>query len=391
MVRLRNDTKLDLDDFRAQLAEATGSAVMPSLNVAVKHLLEFHQQSQEARNQTPINPDVIGKQTTDDNDAFVESYEEIGLNLGTGDTETVGRPTSIVPEIKLLLDALFSGAYDRGIDLQFSGRISGRRWLSHPDRFMSVEVQTRNKVLLIIIYGTPENYVQASEALQIKADRPSYSRFHIKRLEQIPIALDIIERSLELRSRNVFKNNVGFQVAPEIDFDEMSTRSVLAVPVGRGRIPLIGQQIRSLNAKRCLVVTTGNEMAQNWQEQLYRQFGLTFQLENILQNDDEVDLGRPSRPLTIITHPMLQMDIASLNSDVTLHRDHVWDLVVVDSIDDLIDDERWAYIGTDLQGRRNPLRNIFENSGVARHSIAICSPKAFMDPILSGKIRKLIS
>jgi len=391
MVRLRNDTKLELDDFRAQLAEATGSAVMPSLNVAVKHLLEFHQQSQEARNQTPIDPNVIGKQTTDYNDAFVESYGEIGPNLGTGDTETVGRPTSIVPEIKLLLDALFFGAYDRGIDLQFSGRISGRRWLSHPDRFMSVEVQTRNKVLLIIIYGTPENYVQASEALQIKADRPSYSRFHIKRLEQIPIALDIIERSLELRSLNVFKNNVGFQVAPEIYLDEMSTRSVLAVPVGGGRIPLIGQQIRSLNAKRCLVVTTGNEMAQNWQEQLYRQFGLTFQLENILPKHADVHLGRPSRPLTIITPPMLLMDIASLDSDVTLHRDHVWDLVVVDSIDDLIDDEMWAYMETGPQGRRHPLRKIFENSGVARHSIAICSPKAFMDPILSGEIRKLIS
>jgi hypothetical protein len=131
-------------------------------------------------------------------------------------------------------------------------------------------------------------------------------------------------------------------------------------------------------------------MAQNWQEQLYRQFGLTFQLENILPKHADVHLGRPSRPLTIITPPMLLMDIASLDSDVTLHRDHVWDLVVVDSIDDLIDDEMWANMRTGPQGR-TPLRKIFENSGVARHSIAICSPKAFMDPILSGEIRKLIS
>lgn len=62
-----------------------------------------------------------------------------------------------------------------------------------PDNFWYVIVQPRAQSLSITVRGRPERF--ESEVLEIKQDRPGYTRFIIKEMSEVPEALRIIEHS----------------------------------------------------------------------------------------------------------------------------------------------------------------------------------------------------
>ena len=126
--------------------------------------------------------------------------EDVG-EFELGFKTVVGRPESKDEVIQHLLDGIFSGALERRIDLQLSRDGSGR-WISFPDNFMSIRLQPRNKALLVTVYGDPKSLNELpGHALDVKADRKPYARFHVRSAADLSPALDIIKASRALRAK----------------------------------------------------------------------------------------------------------------------------------------------------------------------------------------------
>jgi hypothetical protein len=70
-----------------------------------------------------------------------------------------------------------------------------------PDNFWYVIVQPRAKALSVTIRGAPERF--ESKTLELKVDRPGYTRFSIKRPEEIPEALRLIGESKRKSIRRI--------------------------------------------------------------------------------------------------------------------------------------------------------------------------------------------
>jgi hypothetical protein len=253
----------------------------------------------------------------------------------------VGRPESSDEVIQNLLDGLFSGALDRGIDLQLSRDGSGR-WISFPDNFMSILLQSRNKALLVTVYGKPESFDDLGHTLRVKADRPPYSRFHIRSTQDLPTALDIIETSLKLRSEKLHGNTPRFEPMRAIDVQPSRlTSSFLAIPAGMDVTSLIGQQIRSQGANRCLVVVANNAVAEEMRARLFRRFSLLFRVSD---NVGDVRGSRflpaePPKSLFMSTHALFK-EVKSSDFSQS-QRETFWDMVALDGIQELLKDKPW--------------------------------------------------
>ena len=290
------------------------------------------------------------------------SGEDAG-KFGTGPRAVIGRPQSRDEVIQSLLDGLFSGALNRGIDLQLSLDGSGR-WISFPDNYMSLLIQPRNRALLLTAYGKPESFGALRHTLQMKVDRPSYVRFHIRSEEDLPRALEIIDISLQLRSQKLHSNTPRFEPLRTVDVKPLRrTGSFLATPSGLDTASIIGQQIRSQGANRCLIVVTHKTIAEEMQRRLFRRFSLSGQIIG-----SEAELRRASstpnstEALFIVTHVLFK----ELSSDdlVVSRQETSWDLVTIDSARELLQDKLWW----DSTGR-----NLLKNLGFTRHLSLISS------------------
>lgn len=71
-----------------------------------------------------------------------------------------------------------------------------RKWVNHPENFMALTIQNRDQSFAIHVKGEPEDF--SAPTLEIKPDRGSYSRFKLKRQEQLNDAISVILASAKV-------------------------------------------------------------------------------------------------------------------------------------------------------------------------------------------------
>lgn len=75
------------------------------------------------------------------------------------------------------------------------------KWVATPDNFVAVKVQDkRSKNIAIIVYGNPDEFRKITHNLNIKPDRPGYSRFNIDNENQIQSAIEVIKEAYNLKA-----------------------------------------------------------------------------------------------------------------------------------------------------------------------------------------------
>jgi len=109
------------------------------------------------------------------------------------------RPQSSVPEVQYLIDGILSGVESNLGPVTLTPTASGR-WVSQPKNFFTIKVQdARNRDLAVTVYGEPHEFLNLAASINIKIDRPSYSRFNVKDQRQIEEAVNVICASDSLR------------------------------------------------------------------------------------------------------------------------------------------------------------------------------------------------
>lgn len=76
----------------------------------------------------------------------------------------------------------------------FQGRLErseSGRFIETPDNFWTVKIQPRDRSLAITVRGRP-GQLPSPSGLELKPDRPTYSRFKIEREDQIPAAIEVL-------------------------------------------------------------------------------------------------------------------------------------------------------------------------------------------------------
>ena len=109
-------------------------------------------------------------------------------------------PSSKVLGIQQILDAMqpaLTVLSTNGFYYDTTGK-----WVAYPDNFVTIRTQeARKKDIAITMYGKPLDFEGLQSSLQIKGDRPSYSRFNISSLDQIPEALSLIKHDSLVKTR----------------------------------------------------------------------------------------------------------------------------------------------------------------------------------------------
>ncbi len=68
-----------------------------------------------------------------------------------------------------------------------------RKWVNQPSNFLAITIQNRDQSLAIHVKGRPDKH--PNTALELRGDRPGYSRFKISKSSELAPALQIIRRS----------------------------------------------------------------------------------------------------------------------------------------------------------------------------------------------------
>ena len=155
------------------LAQARGSAIGITANDVLRSILELGpRKEQDSRKRTPRRPAQTGTP---------------GL-----------RPFSLNPKVQSLIEGLIYELETQIGPLDFK-RDSTGRWVANPENFFTIKVQdSRTMDLAITVYGRPGR-LSHSEEIEIKPDRPSYSRFNLRSEKDIDAAAKIIIEAWELK------------------------------------------------------------------------------------------------------------------------------------------------------------------------------------------------
>jgi hypothetical protein len=65
-----------------------------------------------------------------------------------------------------------------------------RKWVNGPRNFVAITIQPRDRSLAVHVKGNPDEFVAPS--LDIRPDRPSYSRFKLERHDQLSDAIQVV-------------------------------------------------------------------------------------------------------------------------------------------------------------------------------------------------------
>jgi hypothetical protein len=79
---------------------------------------------------------------------------------------------------------------------QYSGKLregKARKWVNYPDNFLAMTIQTRDGSFAIHVKGRPEDF--DAPTLELKPDRPGYSRFKLQRPDQLEDTIKVILES----------------------------------------------------------------------------------------------------------------------------------------------------------------------------------------------------
>ena len=139
------------------------------------------------------------------------SDEALLVDLGesAGETKKSNREQSgpragdqqFVVECGLLLDQAFADMAKQllaEIRRRHRGHLhegQARKWVNHPSNFVAITIQPRDQSLAVHVKGDPNEF--NAPTLDIKPDRPSYSRFKLERAAQLPDAIRAILASAQ--------------------------------------------------------------------------------------------------------------------------------------------------------------------------------------------------
>ena len=76
---------------------------------------------------------------------------------------------------------------------QYPGELhegKARKWVNHPENFLAITIQNRDQSFAIYVKGKPDTF--SAPTLDIKPDRPGYSRFKLKEERQLDDAVSAI-------------------------------------------------------------------------------------------------------------------------------------------------------------------------------------------------------
>lgn len=151
-----------------------------------------------------FNPEgarLLCRGTSDDaiflNSAHSE-YSEIGSESEISDLPRGDGDEAFLSACKQLVSeefALLAGILIRNIRKIHPGRLvegQSRKWLNHPDNFVAITIQNRDRSLAVSIRDVPEAH---NSELLPKRDRPGYLRFKISKPADLGEALKLISAS----------------------------------------------------------------------------------------------------------------------------------------------------------------------------------------------------
>jgi hypothetical protein len=81
---------------------------------------------------------------------------------------------------------------------ELASREGGQVWVNEPGREWTIKYQPRKRDFLVRVYGSPAQH-EAAPPLDLKPDRPSYSRFYLGSEADLEAAVRLITRASELR------------------------------------------------------------------------------------------------------------------------------------------------------------------------------------------------
>lgn len=121
-----------------------------------------------------------------------DTPEPQNLNRGPGDQEFLAlAERELHGDALTLAERLLHEVRERWPgDLQRGAR---NNFSNTPDNFWYVIIQPRVQGLSITIRGRPERF--SSEPLELRNDRPGYTRFTLKSSAEVPAAINLIEQS----------------------------------------------------------------------------------------------------------------------------------------------------------------------------------------------------
>ena len=107
-------------------------------------------------------------------------------------------PKSQDPKVQKLIDGLLPTLSHLSNDgLKYYEKSD--RWVAYPNNFVAIKVQdARARNLVITVRGNLNKFDEFRHDLDIKPDRPSYSRFRVDREDQLAVAIRAIKRAYEL-------------------------------------------------------------------------------------------------------------------------------------------------------------------------------------------------
>jgi hypothetical protein len=104
--------------------------------------------------------------------------------LALAETELQGEAQEVAIDLIRAVRSKWAGDLKRGQRNNFSNT---------PDNFFYVIIQPRVQALSITVRGSPERFRPST--LELKVDRPGYTRFQIKTPDELPEAMRLIEQS----------------------------------------------------------------------------------------------------------------------------------------------------------------------------------------------------
>jgi hypothetical protein len=157
----------------------------------------------------PLNRAVVLNIGTSDETIFVDlasgpqAAGSVPRNIEQQPIESnpLGSDAMFLSECRSLLDASLASIAERlmrSIRDEHPGELregQARKWVNFPENFLAITIQPRDQSLAVHVKGNPTDF--AAPTLEIRTDRPSYSRFKLQRESQLRDALRTILSSAQ--------------------------------------------------------------------------------------------------------------------------------------------------------------------------------------------------
>jgi hypothetical protein len=133
---------------------------------------------------------IIGMGHEDENSSTVDIHQAIAK---PGDAKFLAELKERAPGLASLGERLLSEVRRDNPSNDLNSKESGK-YVEGPDNYWTVKIQPRDQSLSITVRGRPQDF-EAHSNIEIKGDRPGYSRFKIYNEKQLNAGIQIIKQA----------------------------------------------------------------------------------------------------------------------------------------------------------------------------------------------------